>query len=81
MSDENQEVLEEDILEDAVEETEEEPSAIREGLVEAFAEIIAEGNPADFKADGGVKAAVTVWPIHGGLGSQFVEVWAQFMEV
>ena len=45
-------------IEEPVEETEEEPSAIREGLVEAFVEIIAEGNPADFKADGGVKAAV-----------------------
>ena len=57
---EDQPVEDEVEIELEEEPVEEEPEAptLREGLVEAFIEIINEGNPDDFKADGGVKAAV-----------------------
>lgn len=57
---EDQPVQDEVEIELEEEPVEEEPKAptLREGLVEAFIEIINEGNPDDFKADGGVKAAV-----------------------
>jgi|TARA_R100000664_G_scaffold10069_2_gene16679 hypothetical protein len=57
---EDQPVEDEVEIELEEEPVEEEPKAptLREGLVEAFIEIINEGNPDDFKADGGVKAAV-----------------------
>ena len=29
----------------------------------------------------GLKAPFTVWPIHGGFGRHFMEVWVRFMEV
>ena len=47
-----------ELEEEPVEEEEPKAPTLREGLVEAFIEIINEGNPDDFKADGGVKAAV-----------------------
>lgn len=47
-----------ELEEEPVEEEEPEAPTLREGLVETFIEIINEGNPDDFKADGGVKAAV-----------------------
>ena len=47
-----------ELEEEPVEEEEPEAPTLREGLIEAFIEIINEGNPDDFKADGGVKAAV-----------------------
>jgi hypothetical protein len=50
--------VEEEVVEEVEEELDPKPLNPREGLVEAFIEIINAGDPDDFKADGGVKAAV-----------------------
>lgn len=50
--------IEVEIEAEAEVETEPEETVIREGLVEALEKIIEEGDPENFKADGGVKAAV-----------------------